>query len=245
MNKEIKFTKYKKRGDYHWQGLKKNILIFNAFLEARYKMILAQLPNKMADEKIIDIGCGDGVLDYLIKKEKGGKIMGVDSAKEAIKMAKEKFKKYKYDDCKFQTGDGYHLMFQGNTFDYAICADVIEHVKDPKKILREIRRVLKPKGTVIISSVIKLNDKPEDQMHAKEYSTKELTSLMKEFFSKIINYQSHPQFLKNLYQFNFKVERYQPQPLRYLINFISIFLGFNLFSLRFGKLTCQTLVAEK
>lgn len=246
MNKEIEFIKYKKRGDYHWQGLKKNIFSFNAFQQARYQIILNQLPKLNKDKKLIDIGCGDGALDYLIKIKKGGQIFGIDPSKEAILIAENKFKKLKIKKYKFKIGEGGNLSFTDNSFDHVICADVIEHIKNPQKTLKEIKRVLKSGGKVIVSSVIKLSKEPEDKMHIKEYTVKELKRMMDEYFNKGIILQTHCSFLKKIYQFSFKVGKYQPQPFRYLFNFLAIVFSLNIFNLNLGRyFTCQTAVYQK
>jgi len=74
------------------------------------------------------------------------------------------------------------LPFKSNSFDYAVLADVIEHVNQPEKILKEIKRVLKKKGIIVVSSVIKSSDIPEDKMHAKEYSVNELKNMLGKYF---------------------------------------------------------------
>ena len=141
MKKEINFDKYKKRGAYHWQGIGKNIFYSNAFLKARYQMVLNKIPLFKNKEKVIDIGCGDGALSYLIKTKKGGQISGIDPSPEAIKIVKNKFSKLNIKNYSFKTGSGYKLPFKSNSFDYAVLADVIEHVNQPKKILKEVKRV--------------------------------------------------------------------------------------------------------
>jgi SAM-dependent methyltransferase len=52
----------------------------------------------------------------------------------------------------FVLADAHHLPFMGNLFEKVYFYDVIEHVENPSQCLREIRRVLKPNGTVEIST---------------------------------------------------------------------------------------------
>ena len=76
--KEIEFQKYKTRGaDYHWRQIsKRDILKYNAFVHARYTIIVNHLKkiidnyHKSTEEniRILDMGCGDGVLLYLLSK---------------------------------------------------------------------------------------------------------------------------------------------------------------------------------
>lgn len=48
--------------------------------------------------------------------------------------------------------DGQALPFRDGTFDFVIATEVIEHVRYPYKLLREIRRVLKPSGRALLST---------------------------------------------------------------------------------------------
>lgn len=48
-------------------------------------------------------------------------------------------------------GDAERLPFADGTFDAVICAELLEHVFDPRQVVREIRRVLRPGGRVLIT----------------------------------------------------------------------------------------------
>lgn len=48
-------------------------------------------------------------------------------------------------------GDGYSLPFAEESFETVLCSEVLEHVSDPERILREIGRVLKPGGVVLLT----------------------------------------------------------------------------------------------
>lgn len=243
---EIEFDKYKKRGDYHWRGITKNIFQFNAFLIARYQIILNLLEGIGKNSKILDLGCGDGVLSYLIKIKKGGKISGIDPSLEAIKIAQNKFSKLSIKNCSFKIGSGYNLPFKNNSFDYAVLADVIEHLQKPKKALKEAYRVLKPNGKIVISSVIKKPIGIQDKMHTKEYSPEELKSLSKKKFRVIQLKKSHSWIFQELYQFNFRIGKYRPQPFRYFFNIFTFLTGKNPFLFNIGNNFCnQTILAVK
>ena len=74
MKNEIEFLKYKKRGAYHWDQISYNLIKRNCFVKARYNYIIKLIKkhfNKIdvTGKKIIDIGCGDGVLSYLLAKK--------------------------------------------------------------------------------------------------------------------------------------------------------------------------------
>ena len=51
---------------------------------------------------------------------------------------------------RIEKGDVVKLPFKDNSFDKAICIDVLEHIIDDMSVINEIKRVLKPKGEAII-----------------------------------------------------------------------------------------------
>jgi len=95
-------------------------------------------------KNVLDIGCGSGyLLDLLAKSLPSSSLSGVDVYANS---STKKGWKYK----KADITDG--LPFANNEFDCIILGEVIEHVPNPDFLLREIRRVLKKKGTLIIST---------------------------------------------------------------------------------------------
>lgn len=99
--------------------------------------------NPKNGEKILDAGCGTGyLLNFVCSSE--GEGIGVDISSEALKKAKKFFPS-----LKFVQADICQLPFDNNFFDKAFCINVLEHLKNPEKALKEIKRVLKPKGIFI------------------------------------------------------------------------------------------------
>ena len=100
--------------------------------------------------KILDIGCGTGVMFGRLKKLVGkrGKVIGIDFSPAMIKRAKSKHKK---DKKNFICADAHYLPFEEKIFDRVIYFSCFPHFSDKKKAIKEAVRVLKPKGIVIIS----------------------------------------------------------------------------------------------
>ena len=94
---------------------------------------------------LLDVGCGSGELsnEYLKKSKR---VYGIDLSKESIEVAKRK-----YPTIKFRLAPAERLPFENNFFDVVMMTDVLEHVRDEKKTLQEVYRVVKPKGTLILS----------------------------------------------------------------------------------------------
>jgi ubiquinone/menaquinone biosynthesis C-methylase UbiE len=105
-------------------------------------------------EKLIDLGCGDGTLLALAKKyRKYNKLYGVDIASNVVQRAKKTLKKELGKDEKFTlvaTDLDKQLPFKNNCFDAAVCLAVLEHIFDPYFTVKEIKRVLKRNGILIL-----------------------------------------------------------------------------------------------
>lgn len=94
----------------------------------------------LAGKKIIDVGCGDGVYTHeLYKKTSPKKMYGVDSSKEAIKIAKKIYINYK--NLKFFYKNIYTLSKHFEKFDLAIVRGVIHHVEYPEKAIKSIGEI--------------------------------------------------------------------------------------------------------
>lgn len=95
---------------------------------------------------VLDIGCGAGRFGQkLIELNKAIELVGVEIFEPA---AKEAMKSYRV----VHTGDIEELYLKyNNYFDVIICGDVLEHMKEPEKLLQRIRTWLKKDGRIICS----------------------------------------------------------------------------------------------
>jgi len=99
--------------------------------------------------KILDIGSADGMFTKVIlDKSKTKEIIGIDVLKNSVDWANSHWKKNKK--MKFKVGDAHKLEFKKNSFDAVFALEVMEHVFKPQTVLKEIKRVLKKNGYVII-----------------------------------------------------------------------------------------------
>lgn len=96
--------------------------------------------------KLLDVGCGDGILIHFIKN-RVSEVYGIDNLSPDLQKAKKRGLI-----TKLVNLDKEKLPFNNNTFDVVTCLDVIEHVKDPSIMLKEIYRVLKKNGVIILST---------------------------------------------------------------------------------------------
>jgi len=102
------------------------------------------------DDFVLDVGCGTG--SYLIALSKGGRrCYGIDPLLDvSLLEARKRAIKEKVDVFLCQ-GVGEFLPFESGVFDVVLCITTLQHVGDQRITLREIRRVLKDKGLLLVS----------------------------------------------------------------------------------------------
>jgi len=99
------------------------------------------------DVKILDAGCGDGnFLLNLKKKNSGINVTGVDFSREAVLIAKKRGISAVQGDLNGK------IPFKNSEFDVVYSGEVIEHLYNPDFFLKEIRRILKNKGYLLITT---------------------------------------------------------------------------------------------
>ncbi|MFX1535460.1 MAG: class I SAM-dependent methyltransferase [Promethearchaeota archaeon] len=98
-------------------------------------------------KKILDIGCSGGLIwKFLQEEDVDLEYYGLDLIFEALKSNK----KYHLD-VKLFNASATELPFQDETFEYIISCETLEHIPDTVTTLKEIFRVLKPQGRVVLS----------------------------------------------------------------------------------------------
>lgn len=122
-------------------------------------------PNKKA--KILDLGTGDGrVIIYLKNKFPSIKAIATDSSKEMLKQATLNFKKSKLK-IKSKIVNMPNLPFRNNSLDFIVSGAAIHHVKDKNRLFREIFRILKKNGKLVVSDCFEIEDKKYEKLQNK------------------------------------------------------------------------------
>ena len=95
----------------------------------------------------MNVGCGDGHFETFLKKNYK-EVYGIDVNENDIQIAKflnpEK-------SVKHLVGSVYKLPFKPNYFDCVVATEVLEHLDDDKTAIKEIYRILKKRGKLIIT----------------------------------------------------------------------------------------------
>jgi len=124
----------------------KNPLIRHLFLKRLgIAFQLAQSELAKNNFKVVDLGCGDGsMLKIIEEKFKNVKTFGIDREPNIVKL--KDFLK-----AEIKVADIQNSGFADNFFDLIFCLDVLEHFKDLEQPIKEIKRIIKPSGVLIIS----------------------------------------------------------------------------------------------
>ena len=99
-------------------------------------------------KKLLEIGCGLGT-DLLQFARGGALTTGVDLTEQSIELARKRFGMYGVPG-EFQVADAERLPFPDGHFDVVYSFGVLHHTPDTPRTIREVHRVLKPGGEIVI-----------------------------------------------------------------------------------------------
>lgn len=94
--------------------------------------------------RVLDLGCRDGALSRVYLD--GNEVVGVDVDREALAHAEQLGLKTEWADLEEP------LAFPDETFDVVVAGELLEHIRSPRSLIDEARRVLRPGGTLVGST---------------------------------------------------------------------------------------------
>jgi ubiquinone/menaquinone biosynthesis C-methylase UbiE len=100
-------------------------------------------PYLRVGERILELGCGNGQLSEMMKKETGGEVYGIDISKSGVTLACRRGVLARIADLNKR------LPYKNNYFDTIVSNQLLEHIYKTDHLLDEIYRVLKPGGICI------------------------------------------------------------------------------------------------
>lgn len=109
------------------------------------------LPHLRPGQALLDIGCGPGTITLdLAERVAPGRVTAVEVTATALDLARAEADRRGVTTVDFAVSDVHALDFPDDTFDVVHAHQVLQHVTDPVRALREMRRVCRPGGVVAV-----------------------------------------------------------------------------------------------
>ena len=112
----------------------------NLKMKKEFKVIADLLPNNI---RVLDVGCGDGSLMYLLKKEKNVEVRGLELSQENVQECIHKGLPVIQGNAETELH-----QFPNKSFDYVVLSQTLQAFYEPEKVLRNLLRIGK---SVVIS----------------------------------------------------------------------------------------------
>jgi ubiquinone/menaquinone biosynthesis C-methylase UbiE len=156
----------------------------NIELEHLHRYLLAS--EIVTGKIVLDIACGEGYGSAMLAT-RANKVTGVDISSETIKHARER---YKIENLDFIVGSCIDIPLPDASVDLVVSFETIEHLEQHDQMMKEIKRVLSPTGSLLISSPDKYYYSIEtgyiNPFHKKELYQLEFKQLLGNYYKNII-----------------------------------------------------------
>jgi len=123
---------------------------YDALLEevTRWRFV-ADLAARSFD--VLDVGCGTGTWAATLRGSAlPARVIGLDYSPEMCRRAHVKARQVHVDGLSFVNGDSEHLPFAAGSFDLITCSHSFHHYPHQAAVVRDMRRVLRPGGRLIL-----------------------------------------------------------------------------------------------
>lgn len=125
--------------------------VFEDTMRMRRDLVVEYISERFEKNvKILDVGCGTGVLMEKLL-DRGMNVVGVDLSRDMLMLAGKRIGKYVESNSLLMQSDCEFLPFEDSEFDLIVCLGVISFLKDEGNVLAEFKRILKKDGMLILS----------------------------------------------------------------------------------------------
>lgn len=190
--------------------IQKRIIKNNNYTYYDVVRTLKKILSKHKKLKILDYGCGVGTISLYLASL-GHDVIGLDVSKNAIKMARASAKSLKIKNAKFFILNKLDCNKMKKAFDLVLMIEVIEHVPNDKKVMKEVSNYLKKNGYLILTTpsieaplyklgLLKSFDNRVG--HIRRYTQLNLIQLIEEAGIKTIKLSTHESIMRNFFYTN-------------------------------------------
>lgn len=164
------------------------------FVKCMYDEIFNRVKS-INPKTILDLGCGNGNILKMLENNTSASLYGLDLCENMIEEARKRLS----NKITLTVGDSENLPYADNMFDTIICNASFHHYIHPDAVLKEIKRVLKKDGSLILgdpsapfnwyTKFLNYFLKYSNSGDYKIYSKKEITSLLSKYSFEIKDFK--------------------------------------------------------
>jgi SAM-dependent methyltransferase len=143
---------------------------------ARHRVAYRFAEARVGTGRVLDLGCGTGYGSAELAGHRA-RVIGMDRVAPAAEARRST--------ARFVRGELRGLPFASAGFDLVVSFQVIEHLLDPTDYLREIARVLRPAGALLLTTPNLLQSERENPYHVHEYAAAELEAALLGCFGRV------------------------------------------------------------
>ena len=144
LNQESHFDEFA----YDWWNKSGHYKLLHRLNPIRLQYILSKC--NLNNKKVLDIGCGGGILSEELCKQ-GAEVTGIDSSSKSISIAKQHAEQNNYD-IKYINKSIFEITDLG-IYDFIICFEMIEHINKPNDLIKKIKKHSSKSSGLFLSTI--------------------------------------------------------------------------------------------
>lgn len=125
---------------------------------------LVALSGAGAGDRVLDVACGPGFLTMAFGA-RCREVVGLDATPEFVARASEEADERGLSHVSFVLGDADRLDFDSGSFDIVSCRAAFHHFPEPERVLREMARVARPGGRLLVADMLGSEDPARAAVH--------------------------------------------------------------------------------
>lgn len=132
--------------------------------ELRILNQIVQLAQICPTDRVLDVACGTGMVSFALASQ-AREVVGIDISPGMLAKARALRHRRGIHNVHFVLGQAEPLPFHDEQFDVVVCRLAIHHFPQPEREIREMARVLKPGGRLVISDTVSAEDERDARLH--------------------------------------------------------------------------------